>query len=138
MGCLSKICDKFAQVTQSCYCIHHFIFMAPAIKPCSPDRKLRKHGKRLSDYHDIFTDHKLTIVRKRCPDCKYEPGSTIKTVLGHSMSADLVKLQTELGANHTYRESEQIFCIFSRSKRYINNHDRIKHTEYRNFKSPIP
>ena len=44
------------------------------------------------------------------------------------MSADLVKLQTELGANHTYRESEQIFSMFSLSKRYINNHDRIKHT----------
>ena len=44
------------------------------------------------------------------------------------MSADLVKLQTELGANHTYRESEHIFSMFSRSKRYINNHDRIKHT----------
>ena len=44
------------------------------------------------------------------------------------MSADLVKLQTELGASHTYRESEQLFSMFSRSKRYINNHDRIKHT----------
>ena len=96
--------------------------------PNCPDRKLVKYGKRRSDYHDVFTDHKLTIGRKRCPDCNYEPGSTIKTVLGHSMSADLVKLQTELGANHTYRESEQIFCMFSRSKRYINNHDRIKHT----------
>ena len=52
----------------------------------------------------------------------------IKTVLGHSMSAYLVKLQTELGANYTYCESEQIFSISSRSKRYINNHDRIKHT----------
>ena len=96
--------------------------------PNCPDRKLVKYGKRRSDYHGIFTDHKLTIGRKPCPDCNYEPGSTIKTVLGHSMSADLVKLQTELGANHTYRESEQIFCMFSRSKRYINNHDRIKHT----------
>ena len=96
--------------------------------PNCPDRKLVKYGKRRSDYHDVFTDHKLTIGRKRCPDCNYEPGSTIKTVLGHSMSADLVRLQTELGASHTYRESEQLFSIFSRSKRYINNHDRIKHT----------
>ena len=96
--------------------------------PNCPDRKLRKHGKRLSDYHDIFTDHKLTIVRKRCPDCGYEPGSTIKNLLGHSLSADLVKLQTELGSNYTYRESEQLFSAFSKSKRFINNHDRIKHT----------
>ena len=85
--------------------------------PNCPDRNLRKHGKRLSDYHDVFTDHKLTIMRKRCPDCGYEPGSTIKNLLGHSLSADLVKLQTELGANYTYRESEQLFSAFSRSKR---------------------
>ena len=96
--------------------------------PNCPDRNLRKHGKRLSDYHDVFTDHKLTIIRKRCPDCGYEPGSTIKNLLGHSLSADLVKLQTELGANYTYRESEQLFSAFSMSKRFINNHDRIKHT----------
>lgn len=44
------------------------------------------------------------------------------------MSADLVKLQTELGSNYTYRESEQLFSAFSKSKRFINNHDRIKHT----------
>ena len=42
------------------------------------DRKQVKYGKRRSDYHDVFTDHKLTIGRKRCPDCNYEPGSTIK------------------------------------------------------------
>ena len=40
------------------------------VEPCPncPDRKLRKHGKRCSDYHDVFTDHKLSVVRKRCPD----------------------------------------------------------------------
>lgn len=96
--------------------------------PHCADRKLIKYGKRRSDYHDVFTDHKLTIGRKRCPDCGYEPSSTIKTILGESMSPDLIRLQTELGANHTYRESQEIFSIFSRSKRYINNHDRIKHT----------
>lgn len=96
--------------------------------PNCPDRKLRKHGKRRSDYHDVFTDHKLSVVRTRCPDCSYEPGSTIKSMLGHSLSPDLVKLQTELGSNYTYRESEKLFSAFSRSKRVINNHDRIKHT----------
>ena len=96
--------------------------------PNCPDKKLGKYGKRRSDYHDVFTDHKLTIGRKRCPDCDYEPGSTIKKVLGDSMSPDLVKLQAELGATHTYRETEQLFFLFSRAKRYINNHDRVKQT----------
>lgn len=91
-------------------------------------RKLIKFGYRRSDYHDIFTDHKVRIGRKRCPECSYEPGSTIKTILGHSMSADLIKLQSELGSQHTFRESEQLFSAFSNKKRQINNHDRVKHT----------
>lgn len=99
--------------------------------PNCPEKKLSKFGNRHSDYHDIFTDHKLTIGRKRCLDCHYEPGSTIKTVLGHSLSADLLKLQSELGANYTYRESQQLFSLFSRTKRFINNHDRIKQTAER-------
>ncbi len=94
--------------------------------PCCPDRKLIKNGKQRSDYYDVFTDHQLALARLRCPDCQYEPGATIKTVLGHNMSADLIKLQSELGAHYTYRESESLFSAFSRSKRSINNHDRIK------------
>jgi Uncharacterised protein family (UPF0236) len=96
--------------------------------PHCPARHLVKYGKRRSNYHDVFTDHKLTIGRKRCPNCHYEPGSTIKNMLGGSMSADLIKLQSELGSDYTYRESEQLFSAFSRSKRSINNHDRIKGT----------
>jgi hypothetical protein len=94
--------------------------------PNCSDQKLVKYGKRHSDYHDIFTDHLITIGRKRCPECHYEPGSTIKNILGHSLSADLIKLQSELGANYTYRESADLFLAFSRAKRSINNHDRIK------------
>lgn len=96
--------------------------------PNCSGKKLVKYGKRRSDYHDILTDHKLTIGRKRCPECHYEPGSTIKNILGDSMSGDLIRLQSELGATYTYRESERLFSTFSRAKRYINNHDRIKHT----------
>lgn len=96
--------------------------------PNCPGNKLVKYGKRRSDYHDVLTDHKLTIGRKRCPQCYYEPGSTIKNILGDSMSGDLIRLQSELGASYTYRESERLFSTFSRVKRYINNHDRIKHT----------
>lgn len=96
--------------------------------PHCPNKKLVKYGRRRSNYHDVFTDHKITIGRKRCSECHYEPGSTIKTMLGNSLSADLIKLQSELGCNHTFRESEQLFSAFSRTKRQINNHDRIKHT----------
>ncbi|MBK7002917.1 MAG: hypothetical protein IPH35_24140 [Rhodoferax sp.] len=50
----------------------------PQYCPKCKDIKLRRNGKRVSDYHDVFTDHKLEICRMRCPDCKYESGSTIQ------------------------------------------------------------
>jgi len=94
--------------------------------PSCPDKKLTKNGKQRTDYYDVFTDHKLALPRHRCRDCKYELASTIKMVLGHNMSAGLVRLQSELGVNYTYRESEDLLSVFSRAKRSINNHDRIK------------
>ena len=96
--------------------------------PKCQDKRMLKNGKHTSDYHDIFTDHKVELSRRRCPNCHYEPGATIKAVLGHALSSDLMKIQSELGSNYTYRESEDLFSTFSRSKRGINNHDRVKHT----------
>lgn len=37
-----------------------------------------------------------------------------------------MKIQSELGATHTFRESEQILALFSNKSRQINNHDRVK------------
>jgi len=96
--------------------------------PNCPSSNLVKYGKRRSQYHDVFTDHTVTIGRKRCMKCNYEPACAIKNVIGKTASGDLLRLQSELGAEHTYRESEKIFSWFSRLKRRINNHDRIKKT----------
>jgi len=40
------------------------------------------------------------------------------------VSADLKKVQATLGAEHTYRDSENILTLFSAKGRKINNHDR--------------
>lgn len=88
--------------------------------------RLRKLGKRQSVFHDVFTDHKILMPRHRCMECGYEPGSTVKNILGSSLSGDLMKIQAELGSEHSYRESEHVFSLFSRSNRSINNHSRIK------------
>jgi hypothetical protein len=39
-----------------------------------------------------------------------------------------MRLQAELGATHSFRESEKLFTNFCRLERRINNHDRIKCT----------
>jgi len=91
--------------------------------------ELIKLGKRKSTFHDVFTDHKVKMQRAKCNKCGFEPGSTVRTFLnGTTMSGDLTKLQSELGAEHTFRDSEEIFEKFSTGQRKINNHNRIKIT----------
>lgn len=90
--------------------------------------KLKKFGNHFSVFHDVFTDHQVKIQRLRCTECGREEPSTIRTIFNGIESAELMKIQSELGSKHTFRESEQIFLLFSNKKRKINNHDRIKQT----------
>lgn len=88
--------------------------------------KLIKFGTHSSAFHDVLTDHKVTMQRLKCSDCNHEEPSTIRTAFKGIESAELIKIQAELGATHSFRESEKIFEIFSSKRRKINNHDRIK------------
>ena len=95
------------------------------------NKNLIKFGKQKSTFYDVFTDHNIKMQRLKCNHCGYETKSTVRTFLGTTLSGDLKKIQASLGANFTYRESEQILGLFSDSDRVINNHDRVKHiTEY--------
>jgi hypothetical protein len=89
--------------------------------------KLRKFGTSRSLFFDVYSEHTVSIQRIRCAKCNYEPPKSLKEILGTNVSADLKKIQATLGAQHTYRESEHVFTLFSGRKRRINNHDRIKH-----------
>jgi len=91
------------------------------------EKKLNKFGKQKSMFHDVFTDHNVLCQRYKCTGCGFEAPSTVGQILGNSQSGELQKIQSELGATHTYRESEQLLQMFSGTDRYINNHDRIKH-----------
>jgi hypothetical protein len=96
--------------------------------PNCQDNQMVKNGKQISDYHDVFTDHKLSVNRYRCKKCKYEPRSTVLKLIGTTLSGDLTRIQTELGSNYSYRDSQELFSKFSSCERFINNHDRIKQT----------
>lgn len=90
------------------------------------NKKLAKCGKQQSTFHDVFTDHTIILQRYKCSACGYELPSTVRQLLGGVQSGELQKIQSELGSTHTYRESQQLFSIFSCANRNINNHDRIK------------
>jgi hypothetical protein len=87
---------------------------------------LVKCGKQKSPFHDVFTDHMVLMQRFKCNSCGHETPSTAKMIMGTIQSGELQKIQSELGATHTYREAEELFSLFSGIERSINNHDRIK------------
>ncbi|WP_131795788.1 hypothetical protein [Fluoribacter gormanii] len=96
-------------------------------KPCPEcGSKLCKFGNQTSKIHDVLTDHDVQIQRLKCCSCSYEEPSTISALLHGNTSVDLLKIQTILGANFSYRECEKILALFCQEKRKINNHTRIK------------
>ena len=88
--------------------------------------KLTKFGSQNSTIHDVLTDHKVAIPRMRCKTCNHEEPSTVRAIIGGTCSGDLINIQSKLGSEHTYRESEKILGFFSQKSRQINNHDRVK------------
>lgn len=89
-------------------------------------RKMNKVGRQDSPLHDVFSDHTVYIQRTRCSNCDFKTPSTVNQLLGTTMTGELTKIQSELGAKHTFREAEELLDLFSNGERKINNHDRVK------------
>lgn len=86
---------------------------------------LKKHGFQTSWFHDIFSDHRVKLARRRCNKCGYVEGASVTHLLGESLSGELIKIQSELGSKYTYRDGESLMDLFSHKKRRINNHETI-------------
>ena len=89
-------------------------------------KNLIKLGYHRSTFHDVFTDHHVRMQRLRCKSCKYEAPSTVRTLLDGVLSGALVKRQSELGSDYTFREAESLLEKFATKRRSINNRNRIK------------
>lgn len=70
--------------------------------------KLYKSGYVKSDFHSIFTDHKVAVRRQICKSCKWTSIPSIRSLFGNAAHPDLVKLQCETGANRTYRDAQAL------------------------------
>ncbi|MDZ4874945.1 MAG: ISKra4 family transposase ISAcas1 [Chroococcidiopsis cubana SAG 39.79] len=71
--------------------------------------KLKKFGYRESDFHAVFSDHKLRLQKHICSDaeCRWQSSPSIKALFSTNIHPDLAKLQCEQGALYSYREAEQ-------------------------------
>lgn len=59
--------------------------------------KLKKLGYRESDFHAVFSDHKLRVQKHLCSDaeCRWQSSPSIKALFGTKVHPDLAKLQCE-------------------------------------------
>ena len=91
-------------------------------------KKLKKNGFMLSNFHAVFSDHKIQIQKHRCnnPDCNWQSTPTTTTVFGTDIHPDLAKLQCEQGAIFSYREAQTNLEKLNCSRRSVNNHTRIQ------------
>jgi hypothetical protein len=88
----------------------------------------KKNGSKESDFHAVFSDHKLSVQKHRCtnPECDWQSPSTIKSIFGTNIHPDLGKLQSEQGALFSYREAEINLEKLNARPRRVNNHTQIK------------
>lgn len=90
--------------------------------------KLKKFGYRESDFHAVFSDHKLRVQKHICShvECGWQSSPSIKALFGTNIHPDLAKLQCEQGALYSYREAEQNLEKLNCEPRRVNNHTQVK------------
>jgi len=89
---------------------------------------LKKYGARESDFHAVFSDHKLRVQKHVCGNaaCRWQSSPTIKALFGANIHPDLVKLQCEQGALFSFREAQSNLEKLNCEPRRVNNHTQVK------------
>ncbi len=130
LGLRHKEQIELLKIIQDKLLIEQSVFLKKNNNNKCPDcgSKIWGNGLKKSEFHSVFTDHRIDVQRQACSSkkCKWSSVPSVKSLLGTSIHPDLYKLQCEFGAKHTYRKAEDALAIFNCSKRDINNHVRIK------------
>ncbi len=90
-------------------------------------KKTKKKGKFDSDFHAVFTDHKMTLQRAQCT-CGWTSKISIDGTYGSALHPDLVELQSVYGTENSFKKTEEFLAKKCCAKRSINNHSRIQKT----------
>ena len=92
------------------------------------EQKIKKNGFMQSQFHAVFSDHKLRIQKHRCnnPECNWQSTPTTTSVFGADIHPDLAKLQCEQGVLFSFREAQTNLEKLNTTRRSVNNHTRIK------------
>ena len=89
------------------------LLISPALEHCSQcGSEMAKNGYKQSNFHAVFSDHKLKIQRHICPICNENEVPSIKSLFGTSIHPDLYKLQSE--------------SDYPRQSRWLDEYDTLK------------
>lgn len=93
--------------------------------------KISKSGSVPSDFHAVYTDHRLMIPRIRCCNKDCSTGNinmSIYSLFGSNMHPDLVKKQVEVASETSFMNAQKYFEKDNGRYRSINNQLTIKKT----------
>lgn len=91
---------------------------------------MRKNGKYKTPFFHIYSDHRVALQAWRCSNknCSWSATPSIQKHLSGKIHTDLVKLQAEFGARHSYRQAAKDLSALTSSAKKINNKSRIHRT----------
>lgn len=87
--------------------------------------KTNARGTKQSNFYSALTDHVVNIQQRRCR-CGWKSDGTVAGIYGSALHPDLVEKQTKQGVENSYRKASRDLEAESKSKRRINNDDRIR------------
>lgn len=118
------------QEIQDAFLLSQSKLMFPAVCP-KCNSKVIKRGCSPSDFHSVYTDHKLQIPVVSCCNKDCSTGKTTTSVyslFGSNMHPDLVKKQAELASEQSFLKAQDALVRENGRYRSINNQITIKKT----------
>jgi hypothetical protein len=90
-------------------------------------KQVWKNGKAPSSFHHIYSDHRVFLQKWICPTplCSWSLTPSVKSILGSSSHAELIRLQVSRGARFSYEESSVSLGESLGENRPINNRYQI-------------
>ncbi len=88
-------------------------------------KTLRREGTFNSDFHDVLTDHIVSLRRLTCT-CGWKNKFSVNALFGSATHPELLKKQLITGSDHSFEKSSSILNGDSGIKRSINNSSTIR------------
>jgi len=103
------------------------VYELPSTCP-SCTSKTHSSGYYASTFNSVFTDHKIKIARRICSnqDCGKLIKTTIQGLFGEYRHPDLLSMQSETAASHSFVETQNIMDAKVKKHRPVNGQLNIK------------